>query len=54
MICPTCKTPCFFICPSCLENVNSEWHKTDEAKRFGDSIKKERCPNGEGARLESA
>lgn len=42
MTCPTCKVPCFFICPCCLEGVNSEWHKTEEAKKFEERLRKEK------------
>jgi hypothetical protein len=30
------------ICPSCFEGVFSKWHETEDAKKFGAEMKKER------------
>jgi len=34
MLCPTCETECYYICPNCYESTSSKWHSSEDAKKF--------------------
>jgi len=40
MTCPTCNIQCSYICPNCLESVNSLWHFSKDAKKFKKDMEK--------------